>query len=486
MPPIVRPTTKPFWTTTDGETVKLYHGHVVNVLRSLREKSVQCVVTSPPYWGLRDYGEGQEVKWEDGWFGAYGAEPTPDMFVLHTVFIFREVRRVLRDDGTLWLNFGDSYNGSGGSGGAGKQDTNRAGKPDNRGGSPTLAQGNLVGIPWRVALALQADGWVLRQDIIWHKPAPMPESVQNRCTKSHEYVFLLTKSMRYFYDAEAIKESQAESSLPRAAYGFDAAKERANAGRIGGTDTFAASQLVPADGRRNKRSVWTVSSQGYEGAHFATFPTKLIEPMILAGTSAHCACSDCGSPWRRIVEKEALVRERPNDYVKRTGEEGTGNICANTVAGVETRTTGWEPTCECHGRFEKTTKIVSGKVIASPDGGRKYTNLDSTEVSPQGGYSKIDREVSIERYVSDLPLDEHPVQPCVVLDPFVGSGTTVCIAVSNGRRGIGIDLSEKYLLNNAIPRVEGTLLNRPSLSGLVKRNVVKLTGGRKITKPSSG
>ena len=218
-------------------------GDVREQLRRLPNASVHCVVTSPPYFGLRDYGMDGQI----------GLEPTQDTYVATMIAVFREVRRVLRDDGTLWLNLGDSY-ASGGR-------TYRApdGK-DSKGGRvtgtfrPTDPEGikpkDLIGIPWRVAFALQADGWYLRQDIIWAKPNPMPESVTDRCTKAHEYLFLLSKSERYHFDGEAVKEKA-----------------------VGGENE-----------RRNKRSVWTVTTKPYKGAHFATFPPELIEPCILAGS----------------------------------------------------------------------------------------------------------------------------------------------------------------------------------------------------------
>lgn len=192
---------QPYWTTNDGQLVKLYHGDVLHVLRQLPSQSVHCVVTSPPYWGLRDYGVDHQLGSEKspdclGWArGVNCAEKDWEngCHVCRMVLVFREVRRLLRDDGTFWLNYGDTYNAPG-------------------------LQGNLVGVPWRVALALQADGWVLRQDIIWHKPSPMPESVKNRCTKSHEYVFLLTKKCsRYYYNAEAIKENSKQPDQIRKA-----------------------------------------------------------------------------------------------------------------------------------------------------------------------------------------------------------------------------------------------------------------------------
>lgn len=399
---------EPYWSTPDGRHIRLYHGNVTDVLARLPEKSVHCVVTSPPYWGLRDYKAGSDE---------IGQERTPDEFVARMVEVFRGVRRVLRDDGTVWLNLGDSYNGSGGSGGRGKQDTNRVGKPDNRSGSPTLPQGNLIGIPWRAALALQADGWILRQDIIWAKPAPMPESVRNRCTKAHEYVFLFAKSNQYFYDAEAIKEKSSYADDSRAGHGrltYDGKRQ----GEPGtGNEAF-----VTITDTKNKRSVWTVNSPGYEGAHFATFPPKLIEPMIKAGTSEKGCCAKCVAPWRRVVEEKRLTRERPNDYVKRTGEDGTGNSCANSVAGVDAKTIGWEPTCACK----------SGVV------------------------------------------------PCTVLDPFIGSGTTCDVSIELGRASVGIDLSEKYLKNNAIPRIEGALLRRVDTAKLIerKRTAFKSNGGK--------
>lgn len=294
---------------------------------------VQCVVTSPPYWGLRDYGHP----------GQLGLEPTPEEYVANMVAVFRLVRDVLADDGVLWLNLGDSYAGSGRGGNPteetstlqGGQESQRASMISRRRGSQLhaglhesarvagnigrvwvpppagLKQKDLVGIPWMVAFALRADGWYLRQDIIWSKPNPMPESVTDRCTKAHEYIFMLTKQRRYFYDAEAIREPASEASIVRWAQNIDDQKgsERAH----GGGKTNGAMKAVGGpradkqrghsrrhagfndrwDGMtkaeqsamgRNKRSVWTVATQPYSGAHFATFPPALIEPCILAGS----------------------------------------------------------------------------------------------------------------------------------------------------------------------------------------------------------
>ena len=243
----------------------IHVGDALDVLRTLPDESVQTCITSPPYFGLRDY----------GCDGQIGLESTPDAYVAKMVEVFREVRRVLRDDGTVWLNLGDSYAGAGYSnhyntGGA--KDGN--GSPG-RGAIDALKPKDLIGIPWRVAFALQADGWWLRQDIIWHKPNPMPESVRDRCTKSHEYIFLLSKSARYYYDHEAIKEP----ALDGAKRFNGSPTYKAELGGI-----FAGKDSTPASDR-NRRSVWTVSTKPYKGAHFAVYPPELIEPCVLAGSA---------------------------------------------------------------------------------------------------------------------------------------------------------------------------------------------------------
>ena len=294
---------------------KIIQGNCLDVLRELPSESINCCVTSPPYWGLRDYGTD----------GQLGQESTPEEYVAGMVAVFREVRRVLRGDGTLWLNLGDSYFGSwgnygGGSRGDGKQ------RPIKKGSSAqnpvwdglegyrpvasfkhdSLKAKDLVGIPWRVAFALQADGWYLRQDIIWSKPNPMPESVRDRCTKSHEYIFLLSKSKKYYYNSEAIKEPVTQSSLER--LGQDVANQEGSgrvpgktngkmkAVKFGGTKAagygtriHSGKEWNPGDTdglTRNKRSVWTVTTKPFKGAHFATFPVDLIEPCVLAGCPA--------------------------------------------------------------------------------------------------------------------------------------------------------------------------------------------------------
>ena len=231
-------------------SIKILQGSCLETLSSLEEKSVNTCVTSPPYWGLRDYGNGDQL----------GQEETPEKFVENLVNVFREVRRVLRDDGTVWLNLGDSYSSG----------VTRP-KPSNG-----IKEKDLIGIPWRVAFALQADGWYLRQDIIWHKPNPMPESVTDRCTKAHEYIFLLSKSPKYYYDNEAIKEetlTQDNQNRDR-----DTTKLNNTPGR-----TKMAGLKTNNYETRNKRSVWTVTTKPYQEAHFATYPHDLIIPCITAG-----------------------------------------------------------------------------------------------------------------------------------------------------------------------------------------------------------
>jgi DNA modification methylase len=258
---------------------KIFTGDALTILRTLPSRIVQTCVTSPPYWGLRDYG----VK------GQLGLEKTPDQYVARIVELFREIRRVLREDGTLWLNLGDCYAQStyGSGGGWGRKEHEYANGPaqdrslfKDPGCSHGLKNKDLVGIPWRVALALQADGWYLRQDIIWHKPNPMPESVTDRCTKAHEYIFLLSKSKNYFFDSDAIKEpSKYPEDSRKARSSF--LDKRAPTQRIAGVRP--GSQTYPF---RNKRSVWTLATRPYRGAHFATFPPGLIEPCISAGAPA--------------------------------------------------------------------------------------------------------------------------------------------------------------------------------------------------------
>lgn len=258
---------------------KVLLGDCRETLKTLPEKCVDTVVTSPPYYGLRDYNHEEQI----------GQEQQPEDFVNELVAVFREVRRVLKDEGTVWLNLGDSYAGSG-KNRNGDGSINEKGLDSKQGTSLGTVQGNLkplkaheiglkpkdlIGIPWMVAFALRADGWYLRQDIIWSKPNPMPESVRDRCTKSHEYIFLLSKSKKYYYDHEAIKVPVKQDWGTR---------DRTNGKYHNeGTGLQPHSGLTKSYEKANKRSVWNVTAKPFKGAHFATYPPELIEPCILAG-----------------------------------------------------------------------------------------------------------------------------------------------------------------------------------------------------------
>ena len=289
-------------------------------MRNMSDQSVHTIVTSPPYFGLRDYGVD----------GQLGLEPTPDDFIAALVEVFRSVRRVLRDDGTVWLNLGDSYASY--RDGKATPDTTRGdsdgtlvpkGKAKNRSASTfvgsSIKHKDLIGIPWRVALALQADGWYLRQDIIWHKPNPMPESVKDRCTKAHEYIFLLTKKPKYYFDHEAVKEPVAESTKQRLAQ--PTLDRQQGSDRVPGK-TNGNMKAVGDGETRNRRSVWAVTTKPFKGAHFATFPPDLIEPCILAGCPEGGTVFDPfgGSGTTALVAlkhgRNAVLSELNPEYVK--------------------------------------------------------------------------------------------------------------------------------------------------------------------------
>ena len=409
----------------------LYHADAREI--PLPDKSVHMCVTSPPYWGLRDYGLGE---WEGGdaecghkrlesvadqqyqvthptpggWrqnkgemppigtchcgavqqAAGIGLEPTLGEWVDNVVEVMREARRVLRDDGTVWLNLGDSYS-------AGGRKTSKLDDLDGtirvRNGNhqrPTYPMGldakNLIGQPWRVAFALQDDGWILRSAPVWHKPNPMPESCTDRPTSSYEMVFMLTKQGKYFYDAEAVRTEHKSGKLEIPG-NRNIAPEKTDRGHL-------EDRLWGVESGANVRNVWTIPTQGRPDAHFATFPDELPRRCILAGTSEHGVCGDCGAPWARVVDKT----ESPNDAETASAYAKGSN--ANRISLVRqaarkrgkeyqqvVETLGWQPTCTC----------------------------------------------------------DAAVVPATVLDPFVGSGTTCAVAQSLGRRSIGLDLNHEYL-----------------------------------------
>lgn len=366
---------------------RVWNGDALDVLRELPDDCVHTCVTSPPYYGMRDYGVA----------GQLGLEATPDEYLARLGAVFAQVRRVLRPDGTLWLNLGDTYNT--GTKAASRPSmtsdvgywraSDRIGRPRMK--WPGLKQKDLCGLPWRVAFALQTAGWWLRTEIIWSKTNPIPEAVTDRPTRSHEYLFLMTKSQRYYYDADAIKEPVSGTAHPRGHGVHPKAAESSRGTRANRSFSSAIRHLVAT---RNRRTVWTLPVHPLRDLHFATFPPALVEPCILAGTSAAGACARCGSPRARVLgaAERAPGRASGNRARKhaRDGERcRVDGAAASSVPWVPTvaPTIGWRPTCTC----------------------------DAETV------------------------------PCLVLDPFSGAGTTGLVARRHGRRFIGIELNHDYV-----------------------------------------
>lgn len=385
---------------SEGVWPTLLRGDCRAVLQTLEAESVHLVCTSPPYFGLRRYlpsGHPDEAL-------EIGSEDSPEAWVENLVAVFREVKRVLRSDGTLWVNCGDAYAGSwGNQGRKAERGTQRpingpmlqnldAGYPAQKSNtgkcSPGLKPKDLIGLPWMLAFALRADGWWLRSDVIWEKPNPMPESVTDRPTRSHEYLFLFAKSERYYMDMDAIRET-----------GVYAAGTKGGKGSVERSTTPGVNSRPPEykvyDGNRNKRSVWNIPTQPVAFAHFACFPEALVEPCILSGSSERGCCPACSAPWRRVVDRTPMVINRS----ERTHEKGRTRTSGHMVSPASSETTGWEPTCS-----------------------------------------------------HDYP--EAQLVPATCLDPFVGSGTTCRVAMRLGRRSIGIDLSSTYLEEIARRRTE--------------------------------
>ena len=361
--------------------LQILQGSALEKLKELDDKSIQTCITSPPYWGLRNYNvEGQ-----------LGLESTPQQYVQKLVEIFREVKRVLKDDGTVWLNLGDSYAGTRPMG-TSDNEIDAYGRV-NKTLQHTTSQGklvkglkpkDLVGIPWRVAFALQEDGWYLRQDIIWNKPNPMPESVTDRCTKSHEYIFLLSKSERYYYENELIKEPTVQVGAKNVIGGTKYPGKYQNIGKSG--------NQYEDLGTKNKRSVWNMTTKPYKEAHFATFPEVLPETCIRASCSLG-NCSNCGKPLKLEKERDKHPT-RDMEAQRQASKEKTG----------------------------RTDGHISG---------------------PSGQVDKV-RTLG---YIADCdcdPSDRDFITP-TVLDPFAGAGTTGLVAMKLGKAAVLIELNPEYV-----------------------------------------
>lgn len=415
--------------------VTVHVGHVLDCLRALDSDSVQCVVTSPPYWGLRDYGT-PPVEWGDGWVGSLGREPTPELYVAHLVEVFREVRRVLRVDGTCWLNLGDTYSqrqhGRSQANGSSDGVTGRGprGNPV-RLMPPGLGKKQLVGIPWRVALALQADGWWLRSDIIWSKPNSMPESVSDRPTQAHEYIFLLTRSATYFYDAEAVREPAQDWGTRDRTF----AKHNGPAMLVNGQSPHRGfTNGNQAATGRNLRDVWAVATQPYPGAHFATYPEELALRCIAAGTSERGCCPECGAPWVRVVERSLRPRDLRRPQTRRAVTLATAkgltskHIIALQAAGI---TDAGKAQVTQDGCGKNTAEVVALAEEAKAALGGYYREFLLTTPTTAG-------------WQSTCTHDRNPT-PCTVLDPFAGSGTTLAVARRMERTPVGCEMQPNYL-----------------------------------------
>jgi len=489
--------------------IKIIQGNNLDSIKSLESESINTCVTSPPYWGLRDYGtatwvggdEGCDHTINDGTFdpkkgikverpirgvdknfcikcGAVredqqlGLEETPESFVENLVVLFREIRRVLRDDGTVWLNLGDSYAMSSMRGKNSEFKSISQSKSGIVNVKKNIPHGlkakDLVGIPWRVAFALQDDGWYLRQDIIWHKPNPMPESVRDRCTKSHEYIFLLSKNNKYYFDNESIKEDTVTKVKGDIRFGGNKYGDS--------TDIKHATKsgnIYQPTKKRNKRTVWTVSTKPYKGAHFATFPMDLIEPCVLAGCPEK-VCADCGEPYIREVETvkteinterknslspdyidgKKIIYQRPNlvsqkrfvDFLR--SKSSAEFVRLNTTIPHNTSShwfrydsTGFSyPTVE---DWEEAKYIFEddSEEFKAIDYGLTYIETTSPpQWRPKVEYSHIDHGLQ-----KNCDCETDAFEAGKVLDPFGGSGTTGIVADNNNRDAILLELNPEYV-----------------------------------------
>lgn len=365
----------------------LLQGKSQEVLKKFPDNTFHTVVTSPPYWSLRDYFDDEQL----------GQESTPEEYVKNVVSIMREVKRTLRKDGTVWFNIGDSYNNSSGfcrSTKNWKREGREKGSADKKAiKHKVIKTKDLMGMPWSVAFALREDGWYLRCDIIWEKENPMPDGAKDRPTRGHEYIFLLSKSPKYFYDYYRVLEDTEEQ--PEGIQGFGANDQK-------GTYRMDQKRTFEHYGKRNKRAVWRQSVSTYRGGHFATYPAKLIIPCIQASTSEKGCCVKCGTPWERQFEKvEVKAPLKRHTTTKKNQSEPFINMFSDKLTGES-----------------------------------EFTDEDSEEVM---------LTLESKGWEKQCNCDTNEVTSCLVLDPFNGTGTTGEVALTNKQNYVGIELNEEYL-----------------------------------------
>nr|BAR28591.1 DNA methyltransferase [uncultured Mediterranean phage uvMED]BAR29145.1 DNA methyltransferase [uncultured Mediterranean phage uvMED]BAR29212.1 DNA methyltransferase [uncultured Mediterranean phage uvMED] len=423
--------------------IKILQGDCIESLKKLEDQSVNTCITSPPYWGLRNYNDEEKQL---------GMEDTPEEFVENLVKVFREVKRVLRDDGTVWLNLGDSF----------------------------LPNKQLGCMPFRVALALQQDGWYLRQDIIWHKPNPMPESVKDRCTKAHEYIFLLSKNPKYYFDNEAIKEDSKYHGKDKRS---DKGNIRYEGKRTSNKDTKAQQSFVTINPKKNKRSVWTITTKPFKGAHFATFPMDLIEPCVLAGCPEK-VCVKCNEPYinKPIYEYISKTSSNGNTHgkYKNQNTESANRQGLHANRGdklIEVRDNLPKQSIFVNFLRSKTnaktlaenTNIKLTKIehwFRADEAGFAYPSIEDWEQVRDfvndwsNEFTEIDNSLTTYELKSDAveskkitgyelkkqcDCETNETKAGTVLDPFAGSGTTGIVAANHARNSVLLELNKEYI-----------------------------------------